>query len=301
MYDCYENAGECARVKDHCAEHIPDILSERAMDCAVEQAIERPIGRDFNEGVCIHTGQVYDAVREKDCLEDMRCYFSARAQQIIDNAASVKIKKAEIIWVYTDIEPIHFNRGFFSVDMRYFFRITLEACACSSRPCEVEGLCVFDKKVVLFGSEGNSKTFSSKYDPDCSVSRVWEKNNMPKAVVDVVEPVALSAKLVEKCNCCRRDRCCDVPEAIRGIFDEDLIFGETEKAVFVSLGLFTIVRIERDVQLLIPAIDFCIPTREYMAEPEPDNSPCKLFSTIRFPIDDFFPPQKRELARECRG
>ena len=47
-----------------------------------------------------------------------------------------------------------------------------------SRPTEVEGLATFDKKVILFGSEGNAKTFRSKYEGDKTLEVelfTWEK------------------------------------------------------------------------------------------------------------------------------
>ena len=43
------------------------------------------------------------------------------------------------------------------------------------RPTEVEGLATFDKKVILFGSEGNAKVFESKYKED-AFDPALEKN-----------------------------------------------------------------------------------------------------------------------------
>lgn len=55
------------------------------------------------------------------------------------------------------------------------------------RPTEVEGLATFDKKVILFGSEGNAKVFESKYKEDAFDPQLWRKTNMPHAVVEVVD------------------------------------------------------------------------------------------------------------------
>ena len=117
----------------------------------------------FKEAVCIHTDKVYDSCRDKDCLENIRVYLTADGQCIVDRAINVKCTKAEIIWVFSDIEPVPFNRGFYSVDLKYFFKITLAVFTGVGRPAEVEGLATFDKKVILFGSEGNAKVFASKY------------------------------------------------------------------------------------------------------------------------------------------
>lgn len=207
---------------------------------------------------------------EKDCLEDLNVIFTSCSQAIIDQAINVKVKSAEIIWVFTDIEPVPFNRGFFTVDIKYFFKIILDVFRGVSRPTEVEGLATFDKKVILFGSEGNSKTFASNYNPGSQMPHMWKKNNLPKAIVEVVDPIALAAKLVDandKCCCCCNNalEAASVPDCITKCFDDDLVLGNADKRVFVSLGLFTIIKIERNVQLLIPAIDFCIPTKECLA------------------------------------
>ena len=250
---------------------------------------------DFKDGVCIHTDQVYDSCKEKDCLEDLEVILTAPSQEIIDQANDVKVKSAEIIWVFTDIEPVPFNRGFFTVDIKYFFRVTLNVFRGVANPTEVEGLATFNKKVILFGSEGNSKTFSSAYNPGGEMPTMWRKNNMPKAIVEVVDPIALNAKIVASadCHCCC---CCDVssiPDNICRCFNDELVSPTSENRVLVSLGLFTIIKIERNVQLLIPAIDFCIPTKECVAATE--ENPCELFSSLRFPIDEFFPPQRSEF------
>lgn len=258
------------------------------------EACERRLG-DFRDGVCIHTDQVYDSCRERDCIEDVRVILTRCAQEKVDRAINVKIKSAEVIWVYSDLESVPFNRGFFTVDIKYFFKIILDVFTGVGRPTEVEGLATFDKKVILFGSEGNSKVFSSKYDPGSQIPTMWQKNNLPNAIIEVVDPIALSAKVVDACTC-ECSCCCDaagVPDNICRCFHDDLVLGEQDKAVFVTLGLFTIIKIERNVQLRIPAIDFCVPTRECLAATEED--PCGLFNSLRFPLDEFFPPQKNEF------
>lgn len=142
---------------------------------------------DFRDGVCIHTDQVYDSCRERDCLEDLRVILTRCGQNMVDQAIDVKVKSAEVIWVFTDLETVPFNRGFFTVDIKYFFRVILDVFRGVGRPTEVEGLATFDKKVILFGSEGNSKVFSSKNDPGAQMPTIWEKNNLPKAIVDIVD------------------------------------------------------------------------------------------------------------------
>ena len=147
----------------------------------------RQVAECFRDGVCIHTDQVYDSCREKDCIEDVQVILTRCGQEIVDDAINVKVKSAEVIWVFTDLEPVPFNRGFFTVDIKYFFRVTLEVFRGVGRPTEVEGLATFDKKVILFGSEGNSKVFSSKFNPGGQMPTMWQKNNLPKAIVETVD------------------------------------------------------------------------------------------------------------------
>lgn len=255
----------------------------------------------FKEAVCIHTDKVYDSCRDKDCLENIRVYLTAKGQCVVDKAINVKCTKAEIIWVFSDIEPVPFNRGFYSVDLKYFFRITLAVFTGLGRPTEVEGLATFDKKVILFGSEGTAKVFASKYKEDAFDPQLWRKTNMPNAVVEVVDPIALGAKVVDVTDkCCQ---CCDddfdlasVPESVCRVFDDSLILGGEQKRVFVSIGIFSIIKLERKVQLLIPAYDFCVPQKECIGAT--DDNPCDLFERISFPVDEFFPPEKSDFTDE---
>lgn len=253
-------------------------------------------GTDFREAVCIHTDKVFDSCRDKDCIEDTRVFFTQSGQEIIDKAINVKCVKSEVIWVYSDIESVPFNRGFYSIDLKYYFKITIHAYTGSGRPCCVDGLAIFEKRVILFGSEGNAKTFSSKYKQNDFDPQVWKKTNMPYAVVEVVEPIPLGARLLDSkcCNkCCCQDDDFDlssIPEAVCGIFDDALVSAGECKRVFVSLGVFSIVKLERRVQLLIPSYDYCVPNKECVGAA--DDKPCDLFERIEFPMEEFYPPER---------
>lgn len=114
---------------------------------------------------------------------------------------------------------------------------------------------------------------------------------------EVVDPICLGAKITEFGEgCCKYadDDVVDlgnIPDCVRRVFDDRFICGrDQQRRVYVSLGLFTIIKLERNVQLLIPAFDFCIPDKECVGA-VPDD-PCDLFEKISFPIDEFFPPQQ---------
>lgn len=253
---------------------------------------------EIKDAVCVHTDKVYDSCKDKDCIEDARVFLTACGQEIIDKAVNIKCRKAEIIWVFPDVEPVPFNRGYYTVDLKFFFKITLDAYLGVGKPTQVEGLASFDKKVILFGSEGSAKVFESRYSYDSFDEQLWKKTNMPKAVVEVVDPLCLGAKIVDindKICCCNDDiDFSTIPECVCKIFDGNLVLGGEKKRVFVSIGLFSIVKIERNVQLLIPAYDFCVPQKECVTSS--DDSPCELFEKIQFPFDEFFPPEKEECS-----
>ena len=255
---------------------------------------------DNREAVCIHTKKIYDSCKDKDCIEDLRFYPTVAGQEILNRALSVKGGKAELLYVYINVEPVVFNRGFFTVDMRYFYRVTLNAyCSCPS-PVEVDGLCVFDKRAILFGSEGNAKIFSSKVRADGLDRQMLERSNMPVAVVEAVDPIVLDAKLVECCDqrCCDCDLC-EIPACVSQCFGCELTMGDDCRRAFVTLGQFSIVRLERDSQLLIPVLDYCLPEKECTGGASED--PCELFSNIAFPVNEFFPPNTIEMPGDYEG
>ena len=116
-------------------------------DCGRER--KYPCDTNFREAVCVHTDKIYDSCRDKDCLENVRVYLTSCGQDIVDRAINVKCTKAEVIWVFTDIEAVPFNRGFYSVDLKYFFKVTLAVFTGVGRPTEVEGLATLIKKLYF--------------------------------------------------------------------------------------------------------------------------------------------------------
>lgn len=261
-------------------------MPEKTMPGPVEDC------RGIREAVCIHTRKIYDSCRDKDCIEDLRFYPKLPYVETINHALSVKGGSARLLHVYVDVEPVTFNRGFYTVDMRFFYCVTLQAYTGGPIPTTVEGLCVFDKRVILFGSEGNAKIFSSDYragEPDVQRMR---QTNLPVAVVEAVDPIVLDARLVECCeNHCCNSECdlCEVPTCISSFFDGELCTGGDVKRVYITLGQFSIVRLERDSQLLIPVYEYCMPQKECSGGGGGED-PCGLFKNIAFPTGEFFPP-----------
>ena len=66
-------------------------------------------GTNFREAVCIHTDKVFDSCRDKDCLENIRVFLTQSGQEVVDRAINVKCSRAEIIWVFTDVNRYKYN------------------------------------------------------------------------------------------------------------------------------------------------------------------------------------------------
>ncbi len=253
----------------------------------------------FREAVCIDADRIYDSCSDKECLEDLRVYFTETDQTtIIDLATNIKCKSATVLHVFTDIERIPFNNGFYSVDMTYYFLVTV--CAylgnCTSATT-VYGLATFCKKVILYGSEGRVKSFNSNIPcvaPEASGGLCFEKINTPNANVQVVDPIVLSTCFKDqKCVC--GDSIICIPDCISSQFEGEFQFTAGLKNIYVTLGIFTIVSLQRNVQMMIPVYDFCVPDKDCSGGCNDD--PCELFKKIKFPIDEFFPPRIED--EEC--
>ncbi len=69
-------------------------------------------------------------------------------------------------------------------------------------------------------------------------------------------------------------------------------FAPEANEVRVTIGLFTIIKLFRIVNLTVESRGFCIP--EECEEISPLN-PCEFFDNLDFPLDIFAPPQKPEF------
>lgn len=239
----------------------------------------------FKEAVCIDAMRIYDTCSAKDCLEDLRVILPASQTEAVNNATGVRLRDAKVLTVYLDLQPVPFDKGFYSVDMTFFFEVNLELFGpLPNGIIPLCGICIFSKKVILYGSEGSVQMFSSDKSADLPEGKGLR--NLPKATVQVAEPIALSARLADQpfAGC---ETGCRIPECICRHFGEELDAGPQRRCILVTLGVFMIVQIVRNVQMLIPAYDFCVPDKECITNTE---NPCDLFRRIEFPTDQFFPP-----------
>jgi len=268
----------------------------------------------IREAISIQVDKIYDSCKQKECCEDLRVWFCPEKQALANEATSVKVKKAELIWVSEDIEPVTFNRGYYSVDLKYFFNVKIELKKDMMKPIVIDGLATYDKKVILFGSEGDTKSYTSKMVPH-GIEHTWKKNDLPKVVVQTMDPVALGAKLKKckkhhkhhiDCECEGEDkqdggnenyepeRNINIPDGVKAIYGGDMDCRCHGKEVLVTVGLFSIIKIMRSVQALIPSYGY-MPIKECDCGRE--GEPCSLFSRLQFPSNEFFPPEKKKFPK----
>lgn len=251
-------------------------------------------GTYFKEAVCIDTMRIYDSCADKDCLEDIRVLVAPEQQQLIDCAKDVRIRDVSVITVYTDVTELPFNKGRYTVDITFFLEVYVDLMGGLQAPIvPITGIAIFNKKCVMYGSEGGVKSFYS----DSSREELFSASPAPIASVQVATPVALSAKLCKHrghhgCHCYCEDGSSRLPDVFRRRYGDIDYENHGEKGIYATIGLFFIVQLMRNVQMLIPAYDFCIPTKECSCGNS--NTPCDLFSTIDFPTEEFFPPKAEE-------
>jgi hypothetical protein len=244
----------------------------------------------IREAVCVNTRKIFDSCRDKDCVDDLRVYPTESSQTYIENALNIRPKSAQLLSVDVNVEPVSFNRGYYTVDCTYFYAITGETFPSGQ---QISGLCVFDKRVMLFGSVGSVRTFRSDGNAEAAV-------DLPVAVVSAVDPICLHCKLCESETVIATElEHRSIPEEIRSYFSERLIFNDTARRWFATIGQFSIVRLERDTQLVVPAYDYCMPEKECPGTITDD--PCTLFSRIHFPVEEFFPPDSLSEAEDYRS
>ena len=103
-------------------------------------------------------------------------------------------------------------------------------------------------------------------------------------VVEVLDPMVLNSKIQEH-SC--HGAVAQIPTAISELFEEELVLSGDQRRLFVTLGQFSIVRLERDAQLLVAAAEGAIPCRECCDAPGCAEDPCEMFSRIPFPAQQF--------------
>ena len=249
-------------------------------------------GNGVRDSVGIEASRILDACRDRDCFENVRVFLTAVGEDLIARTNSVRVKCAKLCGANILTDPIPFNRGFYAVNVKFYINLTFEVCVPMGQSQEFEGVAVLEKRVVLFGGESNVNIFrSSESDGFCALpTPVCCVKKNPEAVVEVVDPIVLGAQILESCSACHCCcSCCDIPTQITDSLNGTLVdcCNEESRYLAVSLGIFSVVRLVRDGQLLVSATEYCLPDKE-CCEPN-EEDPCSTFRKMPFPTAEFCP------------
>ncbi len=238
--------------------------------------------------VCIEANRVLDSCRDRDCFEEVGVYLTDFGQEIIEHTGNVRVKCAEISHTSISVDPVQFNRGFYTVNVRFFVTLRFEACV-GGRTQEFDGVTALEKKVVLFGGECGVSTYHSGNCTDtCNSTPSVHEPGTPTATVDVASPVTLDARIAEERDCgCFSCCCCaeEIPDCACRSIGAPIGRGNGNRVLLVSIGIFSVVRLTRPGQYLVNATEYSVPDKECSCGEE--KSPCCLFRSMEFPTEEF--------------
>ena len=232
-----------------------------------------PLPEHCADTVPIKVNRVFDSCSDRDCFSNIQILMDGG--ELPANVTMVKSRCVRVSDICMNIEPVPFNRGFYSIDLTYTFRVELMAYerACSS-PVLLTGTAYASKNVILYGGESNTQTFFSSGEQLGDTNACCETINLPTAAVQVVAPIALEARIGSVCAA-------DGTTPVR--------------TVIMTLGLFSVVEVFRPVTILVSTYEYTIPTKECHTDTE---SPCAVFDKIRFPAEEFSPGTLDAIPKE---
>lgn len=149
------------------------------------QDILRCNPNELRQAMAIHTRKVTDSCRDKDCIEDLPVYLTAGSQRILDSSAGTRVRCAELLSTYIDVEPVAFDRNHYCIDITFYYRIIADTIIGANRPATLYGLSVFTKRAVLCGEDSCAHIYRSDTRL-CSPDGITRSlANRPTAVVEI--------------------------------------------------------------------------------------------------------------------
>ncbi len=240
---------------------------------------------------CIIALKVYDSVRLQDCLNGAEIGPARAAEcghigdevfeegDVIDppeNAATVtadKLKIKKIIIVSKEENP--FRKGYWDIDIKYVFEYRLTFREADGRIIgTIKANSIYNRKVTLFGSVGQDLVVATD---------LFEHIGHGHQTIDADPFVLVEAKAVILAADLRYQR-----KVNFGPVD----FPPEPNYVVVTIGLFSIVKLFRLVNLTVESRGFCIPPQDEELSP---LDACGYFESLNFPMDVFAPPQRVEF------
>ena len=260
-----------------------------------DHTVEGSGNLEVRHPVCIHTKQITDCCLDKDCIEDLRVYLTRTGQAALDTATGVKIRSAEVVFTQVEVEPLAYKAGWYAVDLTFYYRLAGEAIQAAGRPIAITGISTFTKRSVLYGGTARAKNFRS----DMTRPEGTEPSylDVPLAVAEVLEPMVLASRIKDVCTGNGNQKeTKDFPISVEPFVGEEVMTCGETKQLYVTIGQFSTLRLERDTQLSVPACRYCAPTRECCDGEECEEDPCQVFSQVDFPMDAFFPESEGKCS-----
>ena len=142
---------------------------------------------DLQQAMSIHTRKITDSCRDKDCIEDLRVYLTPGSQAILDSAAGARVRNAELLYTYIDVEPVAFDRNHYCIDVTFYYQIQADAVTGAVQPASLYGLAVFTKRAILCGEDSRAHIFRSDTIIGGADGITRMRSNRPIAVVEVTD------------------------------------------------------------------------------------------------------------------
>jgi hypothetical protein len=217
--------------------------------------------------------KIYDSCRHKNCLGRKELGAArdheGRPIEPPEGAQSASIENLRLRRIIVlSKEPCPFKRGYWDTEIKYVFEYDLRFIGQEGVELDIiHATNSFNRRSTLFGSFGQDITIFT----DVSNNGDAMMSGDPFILVEA-KAMALSAKISDECHPHH-------PEPMR-------------PQVFVTIGLFSIIKLYRMVSLLVESRGFVIPGACRSICPP---NPCDFFEGLDFPMDAFAPPQKREF------
>ena len=218
----------------------------------------------------ILTFKIYDSCRQKKCLNHKelgpaRCktgkVIEVPCEAVSATIVDLHIQSADIV----QKEKSQFKEGYWDITIRYNFCYKLIFVDINGEEMPpVSAVSIYTKRCSLFGSFGSEVSVTTDLMPTSGIL-----GHEPFILVES-RALELGANIKEVCH------------------DKHAMVNQ----VFVSIGLFSIVKLFRMASLLVESHGFVIPPE--CVDPVPLD-PCDFFEELDFPLDTFAPPQKREF------
>lgn len=240
--------------------------------------------------VPVRLERIFDSCSDKDCITDLQVTLDD-CIELPPQYTSVKTRSISIDDICMSVEPIPFNRGYFTVDMTYTFGVELLCCTRNGEPPAVmRGVASASKSVILYGSESNTKTFFSSGTMNANTNCGCDTANLPTVSCRCVDPIALETRI------------CVLPQPAQEQLQSSA--AAPRRTIVLTLGVFSVVELSRPVTMTVAAYPYQVPTKSCSGE---TDTPCEVFSRLNFPTEEFAPaedgcaPQQSAEKLRCEG